>query len=116
MKISRKESFMHNETFQCRYPTSCPEVPSEVLDPRNTWSDKQKYDLSAKRLALLFVKNFEKFGEVSERNTKCWTKNIKQKVARSRFELLSPGFFSRIQSLKSLALPWRLATRFGTLE
>jgi phosphoenolpyruvate carboxykinase (ATP) len=59
-----ERSFMHNEPFNVDIPTSCPKVPSKVLDPRNTWSDKQKYDLSAKRLALLFVKNFEKFGKV----------------------------------------------------
>jgi phosphoenolpyruvate carboxykinase (ATP) len=47
-------------------PTLCPRVPSEVLDPRNTWSDKEKYDISAKKLAALFVKNFEKFGETSK--------------------------------------------------
>jgi phosphoenolpyruvate carboxykinase (ATP) len=43
-------------------PTSCSGVPDEVLDPRNTWSDKDKYDTAARRLAVLFVKNFEKFG------------------------------------------------------
>jgi phosphoenolpyruvate carboxykinase (ATP) len=59
-----ERSFMHNEPFNVDIPTSCPKVPSKVLDPRNTWSDKQKYDLSAKRLALLFVKNFDKFGKV----------------------------------------------------
>jgi phosphoenolpyruvate carboxykinase (ATP) len=45
-------------------PTSCFGVPDEVLDPRNTWSDKDKYDAAARRLAALFVKNFEKFGKM----------------------------------------------------
>jgi phosphoenolpyruvate carboxykinase (ATP) len=55
----------HHAIFNFDMPTSCPGVPDEVLDPRNTWSDKDRYDASAKRLASLFVKNFEKFGSVS---------------------------------------------------
>ncbi|HZD83591.1 MAG TPA: phosphoenolpyruvate carboxykinase (ATP) [Nitrososphaeraceae archaeon] len=58
-----KTPFKHNDIFNLEIPTLCPRVPSEVLDPRNTWSDKEKYDISAKKLAALFVKNFEKFGE-----------------------------------------------------
>lgn len=56
----------HHATFNLDIPTSCPGVPDEVLDPRNTWSDKDRYDAAAKRLAALFVKNFEKFGSVSK--------------------------------------------------
>jgi phosphoenolpyruvate carboxykinase (ATP) len=55
----------HHAIFNLDMPTSCPGVPDEVLDPRNTWSDKDRYDAAAKRLAALFVKNFEKFGSVS---------------------------------------------------
>lgn len=54
----------HHATFNLDMPKSCPGVPDDVLDPRNTWSDKDRYDAAAKRLALLFVKNFEKFGNV----------------------------------------------------
>jgi phosphoenolpyruvate carboxykinase (ATP) len=61
-----KTPFKHNDIFNLEIPTLCPRVPSEVLDPRNTWSDKEKYDISAKKLAALFVKNFEKFGETSK--------------------------------------------------
>ena len=56
----------HHTIFNLDMPTSCPGVPDEVLDPRNTWSDKDRYDAAAKRLAALFVKNFEKFGNVSK--------------------------------------------------
>ena len=46
-------------------PTECPNVPSEVLEPRNTWVDKDAYDLSAKKLAQMFVDNFKKFENIS---------------------------------------------------
>jgi phosphoenolpyruvate carboxykinase (ATP) len=55
-----------HEIFNLDMPTYCPGVPNEVLDPRNTWSDKDRYDAAAKRLAALFVKNFEKFGSVQK--------------------------------------------------
>ena len=42
-------------------PTACPNVPAEVLQPRNTWADKEAYDRSAHKLAGLFQKNFEKY-------------------------------------------------------
>lgn len=40
--------------------TSCPNVPDEILTPRNTWTDKNAFDDSAKRLAASFRENFEK--------------------------------------------------------
>ncbi len=47
--------------FGLHIPTECPSVRSEVLNPRNTWSDKDAYDAKAKELAERFKKNFEKF-------------------------------------------------------
>ncbi|MBK8978055.1 MAG: phosphoenolpyruvate carboxykinase (ATP) [Planctomycetes bacterium] len=47
--------------FGVRIPTSCTNVPAEVLQPRNTWQDKAAYDDKAKHLAALFRKNFTKF-------------------------------------------------------
>ena len=47
--------------FELNYPTSCPNVPSELLNPRDTWSDKAKYDDTATDLASQFVKNFEQY-------------------------------------------------------
>jgi phosphoenolpyruvate carboxykinase (ATP) len=61
-----KSPVKHHDIFNLDMPTSCPGVPVEVLDPRNTWHDKDKYDAAARRLAALFAKNFEKFGSVSK--------------------------------------------------
>ncbi len=58
--------YRKDEIFNLDVPMSCTDVPSEVLNPRNTWSDKEAYDTSAKKLAQMFVDNFKKFGEVSK--------------------------------------------------
>ena len=47
--------------FGIHVPESCPGVPSEILQPRNTWADKDAYDAQARKLAGMFVDNFEKF-------------------------------------------------------
>jgi len=47
--------------FGFMMPKTCPDVPSEILNPRNTWADKEEYDAKAKDLAKQFIKNFEKY-------------------------------------------------------
>ena len=47
--------------FGVNVPVSCPEVPSEVLQPRNTWEDKDAYDARARDLARRFNENFKKY-------------------------------------------------------
>src|SRR3546814_18996441 len=42
-------------------PESCPNVPAEVLNPRNTWRDKKAYDLTARDLTQRFEANFKQF-------------------------------------------------------
>ena len=47
--------------FGLAMPTSCPNVPDEVLNPKNTWADKDAYDRKANDLAAQFNKNFRQF-------------------------------------------------------
>lgn len=56
-------SFVNHDIFGLAVPQSCPNVPSEVLNPRNTWADKEAYDAKAKELAQSFRNNFAKFEE-----------------------------------------------------
>jgi phosphoenolpyruvate carboxykinase (ATP) len=58
--------YRHDEVFNLDVPETCPDVPSEVLNPRNTWTEKDGYDLSARKLALMFVENFKKFGNTAK--------------------------------------------------
>ena len=52
--------------FNLDVPLECPGVPSDMLDPKNTWVDKDSYELSAKKLAQMFVDNFTKFDDISD--------------------------------------------------
>ncbi len=53
--------FEKHPIFNLMMPKSCPNVPSEVLNPRDTWEDKEAYDRKAKELANSFKKNFAKY-------------------------------------------------------
>ncbi|MDC6463159.1 phosphoenolpyruvate carboxykinase (ATP) [Nitrosopumilus sp.] len=58
--------YRHDDLLNLDIPTEVEGVPSEILDPKHTWVDKDSYDLSAKKLAQMFVENFRKFENVSD--------------------------------------------------
>lgn len=59
--LLEEEKFITDPVFGLRMPVSCPGVPSEILNPKNMWSDKQKYDARASELSIAFVNNFRQF-------------------------------------------------------
>ncbi len=59
-ELDKVEYALH-PVFGVKVPVSCPEVPQEILDPRNTWKDKAAYDSQADALAVAFQKNFNKY-------------------------------------------------------
>jgi phosphoenolpyruvate carboxykinase (ATP) len=69
-----------HEVFGLSYPTSCPNVPDEVLNPRNTWEDKVDYDRKAGDLAARFIKNFEKFAQFANEEIMAAAPKITQSV------------------------------------
>jgi phosphoenolpyruvate carboxykinase (ATP) len=48
--------------------TKCGDIPASVLLPRNSWSDPSQYDAAAKKLAGMFVRNFETYASVAGEN------------------------------------------------
>jgi phosphoenolpyruvate carboxykinase (ATP) len=56
-----RAKYTRDPVFGFEVPTKVPEVPKEVLSPRDTWSDPAAYDAQAKRLATMFRENFEQY-------------------------------------------------------
>lgn len=56
-----KVKFVKDDVFGFEIPTECEGVPADILQPANTWKNKEEYYAKYKELAAAFVKNFEKF-------------------------------------------------------
>jgi phosphoenolpyruvate carboxykinase (ATP) len=53
--------YRKHSIFGCTIPATCPDVPSEVLSPRETWKNDKGYYEMANKLATEFNENFKKF-------------------------------------------------------
>ncbi len=73
--------FVEHPVFGLLMPTACPEVPSEILNPRNTWDDKQAYDHKANELATAFLQNFKQFEEFADEAIKKALPKVVETVA-----------------------------------
>jgi phosphoenolpyruvate carboxykinase (ATP) len=60
-----KAEFGKSSFFGLAFPKAVEGVPSEILDPRNTWKDKNAYDEKAKNLAEQFLKNFNQYASAA---------------------------------------------------
>jgi phosphoenolpyruvate carboxykinase (ATP) len=54
-------AFETDPIFGLHIPSECPNVPSDLLNPRNTWSDKAAYDAQATKLHGMFEENAKQF-------------------------------------------------------
>jgi phosphoenolpyruvate carboxykinase (ATP) len=58
-----KVKFQTETHFGLSIPTSCPNVPPEVLSPIETWSHKGQYSETCRKLSGMFKANFEKYAD-----------------------------------------------------
>ncbi len=56
-------AYENHPIFGVAMPTTCPGVDADIMIPRNTWADKEAYDVKAKELAEMFVNNFKKYAD-----------------------------------------------------
>lgn len=61
--------YQKHPTFGMHFPSSCPDVPSELLNPAQTWSSQEAYDKQADKLAKAFDENFKKYESGVNLNT-----------------------------------------------
>lgn len=61
----KKVTFEIDPVFGLAIPEEVEGVPGDILNPRNTWYDKDAYDKKAEKLAGMFAENFEQFEEVA---------------------------------------------------
>lgn len=54
-----KVEYIKDELFHVNVPTTCPNVPTEMLIPVNTWDDKAAYKVTAENLAKKFSENYD---------------------------------------------------------
>lgn len=54
-------SFVTDPVFGLAVPENCSGVPTEILMPRNTWTDKAAYDAKARELAASFREEFKQY-------------------------------------------------------
>lgn len=56
-----KADYLKHIVFGLQMPTECEGVPSNLLNPKNTWDNAQRYDETAEKLALQFNDNFKTY-------------------------------------------------------
>jgi phosphoenolpyruvate carboxykinase (ATP) len=58
-----KVKFREDKLFGFEVPLSCPDVPEEVLEPSNSWGDKDEYWQKYDALGARFIENFKLYAK-----------------------------------------------------
>ena len=53
--------YRNDNIFELSIPTTCPDVPNAILNPRETWRNENEYDKAAEKLKELFNENYKKY-------------------------------------------------------
>lgn len=55
-----KAGYTDDKAFHIQIPVACPDVPAEMLQPRNTWKDPEAFERRAQKLAGEFSAQFDR--------------------------------------------------------
>ena len=66
-RINNSNYHIHS-VFNVKQPRECPNVPFNILSPRQTWNNDEAYYEKAYMLSNYFIKNFEKFKEFADKS------------------------------------------------
>ena len=69
-----------HDIFGLAMPNSCEDVPTEILNPKNTWKDKPEYEMKANKLAESFVNNFKQFENYANDSIMAAAPKVSQEV------------------------------------
>jgi len=61
----KNAKYKEHDIFGLQMPLECPHVSSEILNPSNTWKDKNGYEETAIKLAQSFIQNFEQYKDAA---------------------------------------------------
>ena len=73
----RNVEFRTDKYFGFAVPTALPGVPSEILDPVNTWKDKAEFGKTARALVGMFQKNFAKYESLVDADVRAAAPEVK---------------------------------------
>ena len=62
-------AYQTEDYFGLSVPQACPDVPNDILNPINTWDDKEAYAKYAENLQRLFKTNYAKYADKIEVST-----------------------------------------------
>jgi phosphoenolpyruvate carboxykinase (ATP) len=68
--LLHKSDFEKDPIFRFEIPREVPNVPTKILNPRNTWADTKAYDAQALKLAKLFHENFKAYAAMLPEHVK----------------------------------------------
>jgi phosphoenolpyruvate carboxykinase (ATP) len=57
--------YYQDPIFGFKVPKACPNVPEKVLYPSESWPGKDQYNAKYRQLAVRFIENFKKFGDIA---------------------------------------------------
>ena len=72
--------YTNHEIFGLAMPNNCPNIPEEILNPKNTWDNKEAYNEKANQLAEAFVENFKQFAEFANEEIMSAAPKVRQTV------------------------------------